>query len=60
MLAKGYLATNGLSITYAHKKKDIDAYLKNCDKTFEIISKSVKENNIKLKSEVRVTSYQKI
>jgi len=60
MLEKGYLATNGLSITYAHKKKDIDNYLKNCDKVFEIISRSIKEDKINLKSKVRVTSYQKI
>ena len=60
MLKKGYLATNGLSITYAHKKKDIDKYLKNCQEVFKVISKSIKENKIQLKSKVRSTSYQKI
>ena len=60
MLKKGYLATNGLTVTYAHKKKDIDKYLKNCDNVFKIISKSIKENKINLKSRVRVLTYQKI
>ena len=60
MLKKGYLATNGLTVTYAHKKKDIDKYLKNCDNVFKIISKSIKKNKINLKSRVRVLTYQKI
>ena len=34
--------------------------VKNCDKVFEIISKSIKEKKINLRSKVRVTSYQKI
>ena len=42
------------------KKKNIDTYIKNCDKVFEIISKSIKEKKINLRSKVRVTSYQKI
>ena len=42
------------------KKKDIDKYLKNCDNVFKIISKSIKENKINLKSRVRVLTYQKI
>ena len=60
MLKKGYLATNDLSITYAHKKKDIDKYLKNCHEVFKVISKSIKRNKIQLKSKIRITTYQKI
>ena len=60
MLKKGYLATNDLAITYAHKKKDIDKYLKNCHEVFKVISKSIKRNKIQLKSKIRITTYQKI
>ena len=60
MLKKGYLATNSLTITFAHKKKDIDNYLKNCEQVFKIIAKSIKQDKISLKSKVSVFSYQKI
>jgi hypothetical protein len=60
MLKKGYLATNGLSITYAHKKNDIDKYLKNCHEVFKVISKSIKKNKIQLKSKIRSNFYQKL
>ena len=39
MLKKGYLASNIIYVSLAHKKKIIDLYLSNLDKVFKKISK---------------------
>ena len=45
MLREGYLATNSVYISY-FIKKDIDKYLKSCDKVFKLISNAVKNKKI--------------
>jgi glutamate-1-semialdehyde aminotransferase len=57
MLEKGYLSTNNISITYSHKKSDIDKYLKNADLVLRRMSKELKIDKLKLKSTVRTMSY---
>jgi hypothetical protein len=57
MLNKGYLSTNNISITYSHKKRDIDKYLKNVDLVLKRISKELKIDKLNLKSPVRTMSY---
>jgi glutamate-1-semialdehyde 2,1-aminomutase len=57
MLKKGYLSTNNISISYSHKKKDIDRYLKNADLVLRKISQELKVNKLKLKSPVRRMGY---
>lgn len=57
MLNKGYLSTNNISITYSHKKKDIDKYLKNVDLVLKKISKELQKDKLNLKSSVRTMSY---
>jgi len=60
MLKRNYLATNSMSVTFAHTRKEIDKYIKKCDEVFEIISNDIKNKKINLKSKVRVLIYQKI
>ena len=57
MLKKGYLSTNNITITYSHKKKDIDKYLKYVDLALKRISKELKIDKLNLKSSVRTMSY---
>jgi hypothetical protein len=57
MLNKGYLSTNNISITYSHKKMDIDKYLKNVDLVLKRISKELKKDKLNLKSSVRTMTY---
>jgi glutamate-1-semialdehyde aminotransferase len=60
MLKRNYLATNSMSVTFAHTRKEIDKYIKKCDEVFQIISNDIKNKKINLKSKVRVLIYQKI
>ncbi|MFH1979272.1 MAG: aminotransferase class III-fold pyridoxal phosphate-dependent enzyme [Patescibacteria group bacterium] len=46
MLRRGFLASNVIYITYAHKEFHIERYLKNVDVVFKIIKKAISENNI--------------
>jgi len=57
MLERGYLSTNNISITYAHKKSDVKKYLKNLDIVLKRISKELKANRLKLKSSIREMNY---
>jgi len=57
MLKKGYLATNNISISYSHKKKNIDLYIKNFDKVIKQISRELKEGKLLLKSPIRTMTY---
>ena len=45
MLKRGFLACKGLSLSYAHKRKHIEEYLKNVDSVFKIIRKAVRHGN---------------
>ncbi len=42
MLIQGVLATTAFYASYAHKSKDIEAYLAACEEAFAVISKAVK------------------
>ena len=43
MLKKKYLATNSVFLSFSHKKKDIDKYLKNFEIVFSILQKYLKD-----------------
>jgi glutamate-1-semialdehyde 2,1-aminomutase len=45
MLEQGFLATTALYSSYAHKDEHIEKYLNATDKTFELISRLIKEGN---------------
>ena len=60
MLKKNYLATNLLYISYYHKKTIVKKYLEAVDKTFFIISDSLKKNNRILQSKIRNYNYKRI
>ena len=57
MIKRGYLATNYMTVTYAHKSDDILKYINNCDEVFKIISKNIVKNKIDLKKSVRKMTY---
>ncbi len=57
MIKRGYLATNYMTVTYAHKSRDISKYFKNCDEVFKQISYSIKKNKILLKNLTRKMTY---
>ena len=44
MLAKGYISTNYMFVTYAHKENEIEKYLLICDQVFKKINKELSIN----------------
>ena len=56
MLKRGFLASNSVYVSYAHKKKDVEEYLKNVDKVFRLIADSIKSNTIFAKLSTSVMS----
>lgn len=46
MLKRGIIASNGIYVCYAFKKKHVKKYLKAVDEVFGILSKAIKENKI--------------
>lgn len=46
MLEKGFLATTAFYASYAHKDKDIQAYLQAVDDVFKLLSQYIRENRI--------------
>lgn len=47
MMKRGFLVSDAYYATFAHKEQDVEDYLTACDEVFAIMSKAVKENNIK-------------
>jgi len=47
MLEKGFLATTAFYASYAHKDKDIKAYLQAVDDVFKLLSQYIQEDTIK-------------
>lgn len=45
MLQKGYVATNYMFVTYAHKDNEIKKYLNVCDLVFKKIKKDLTNKN---------------
>jgi glutamate-1-semialdehyde aminotransferase len=60
MLKENILASNTIYISYSHKKKHINKYLKSVDKVFFKISKFLKTKNGGLKSEERAYNYKRL
>ena len=60
MLKEGYLATNSVYISYSHKKKDIDRYLKSCDKVFKKIDFALKNKNNFLYGKVKSMGFKRL
>jgi glutamate-1-semialdehyde 2,1-aminomutase len=46
MLNRGFLASNGVYVSYAHKEPYVDEYLENIYDVFSIVKKAVDENNV--------------
>jgi len=57
MLKRGYLATNYMFVTYSHSDREINKYLKNCDKVFTQIKESLFLKKNILKSRIRKMTY---
>ena len=62
MLKRGYLAASSVYVTYAHTKDIVDKYLANVDEVFDIISASIKNDNIeeKLETEIRTDMFKRL
>tara|TARA_B100000686_G_scaffold187572_1_gene194312 strand:- start:2712 stop:4007 length:1296 start_codon:yes stop_codon:yes gene_type:complete len=57
MLKKGYISTNYMFVTYAHKEKEINKYLKNCDFTFKFIREKIEDKKFFYSKETRKMTY---
>ena len=60
MLREGYLATNSVYISYSHKKKDIDKYLKSCDKVFKFISNAITNKKNYLYGNIKSMGFKRL
>ena len=60
MLKEGYLATNSVYISFSHKKKDIDRYLKSCDRVFKKIDFALKNKNNFLYGKVKSMGFKRL
>jgi len=47
MLKRGFLASDHVFVSYAHKEEHVKKYLKNVDEVFGMISKAIKQNRVK-------------
>jgi len=47
MLKRGFLATDHIFVSYAHKEEHVRKYLEKVDEVFEIIGKAIKQNKVK-------------
>ena len=51
MLKCGYLASNSVYLSYSHKQRDLDIYLKKCNYVFSMLNKFInKKKSYKIKS----------
>jgi glutamate-1-semialdehyde 2,1-aminomutase len=62
MLEQGFLATNALYASFAHKDIHVNKYIKAVDKTFSKIKDAMEKNNIQnsLRSEVSHTGFRRL
>ena len=62
MLKRGYIASNSIYISYAHKKTILSKYIKAVDKVFAIMKKTIEENKLekKLKGSVRSDAFGRL
>lgn len=47
MLARGYLATSAMYVSYAHKLSDLPAYFKAVDAVFQILANAIEHGDVK-------------
>jgi hypothetical protein len=60
MLKRGYLVSTVIYISYAHKTKIVDKYLKEAEKVFEYISKNKENLNDLLDDKVSHSGFQRL
>ena len=62
MLERGFLASTAFYASYSHKDEHIEKYRAAVDQSFEIISKSIKQNNLEslLKGPVCHSGFQRL
>ena len=62
MLKRGYLAATSIYLTYAHSKSIIDKYLICVDEVFELLSNSIKNDNVleKLETAIRTDMFKRL
>ena len=60
MLDYNYLANNSIYLSYAHKKKELDSYLKICDKIFKEIRDLVNNDSKIYKLKSRKESFKRL
>lgn len=60
MLKRGYLVSSVIYVSYAHKKKIVDAYLKEAEIVFKYISKNKKNIENLLDSEVSHSGFKRL
>ena len=60
MLKEGFLATNSIYLSYAHKTKLINLYLKSFEKVFKKISKNKNEINKNLLSSKKTADFKRL
>jgi glutamate-1-semialdehyde 2,1-aminomutase len=60
MLKKGYLAATVIYVSYAHKKKIMDKYLKDAEAVFKFIAKNKKHLEKYLENELSHSGFQRL
>lgn len=62
MLARGFLATGGFYVSYAHKQEHLDRYEKAAGEVFKLIASAVKEKKVEklLKGPVAHSGFQRL
>jgi len=62
MLQRGYLASRGLYVSYAHKEEDVDRYAESAGEVFGILKKAIDANNVEkmLKGPVAHSGFQRL
>lgn len=62
MLNRGFLATGGFYVSYAHSQEDLNAYEQAADSVFKMISKAIKKNEVEklLKGPIKHSGFQRL
>ncbi len=62
MLKRGYLASRGLYVSYAHKKEDIESYGEKVDEVFKLLKKAIEDKTVEkqLQGPVAHSGFQRL
>ena len=60
MLDYNYLASNSIYLSYSHTKKELDSYIKVCDKVFEEVKDLINNENKIYKLKTRKESFKRL